>query len=299
VSCVYYNEYEPRIADWLRRLMAWNLIPAGDVDERSIEDVRPSDLDGYTQCHFFAGIGGWAYALRLASWPDDRPIWTGSCPCQPFSNAGEGRGIDDERHLWPAFRWLIAQCRPSEVAGEQVASDAGREWFAGVRADLEAMGYRVGGADLCAAGVGAPHNRQRLFWVADAEAAKRRRAGRAEDAGRRNAEVRGSGGVGLLSDNDRERRDGKQVCLLAGEPRQACAEVAGSGRLGFWDRYDIIPFGDGKRRRVEPGTFPLAYGVPKRVVKLFGYGNAINPVVGAVFMKAYMEAAGLLLKEAV
>lgn len=163
----YYNEHDPKAAAWLRELIAQNLIPNGEVDERSIEDVAPSELANFTQCHFFAGIGGWSLALRMAGWPDDQPIWSGSCPCQPFSQAGQGKGISDERHLWPAFKWLIQQRQPPVVIGEQVASKDGRVWLAGVRADLEDLGYAVGAADLCAASVGAPHIRQRLYWVAD------------------------------------------------------------------------------------------------------------------------------------
>ncbi|WP_148294198.1 DNA cytosine methyltransferase, partial [Azospirillum sp. B506] len=142
---VYYNEFDPFAAQWLRNLIDAGLIPAGDVDERSILDVRSADLAGYTQCHFFVGIGGWPLALRLAGWPDDRPVWTGSCPCQPLSSAGKRKGHADERHLWPAFFGLIAECRPATVSGEQVASKDGREWFAAVRADLETLGYAVGG----------------------------------------------------------------------------------------------------------------------------------------------------------
>lgn len=161
----YYNEYDPKAAAWLRELIKQGHIADGVVDDRSIEDVRPDELAGFTQCHFFAGIGVWSYALRRAGWADDRPVWTGSCPCQPFSAAGKGAGFDDERHLWPAFHHLISQCRPDVVLGEQVASKDGLGWLDLVHADLEATGYASGAVDLCAAGIGAPHIRQRLWWV--------------------------------------------------------------------------------------------------------------------------------------
>lgn len=166
---VVYNENELYAAQWLRNLAGAGHIADGRVDDRSIRDLAAVDVAGATQFHAFAGIGVWSHALRLAGWPDDRPVWTGSCPCQPFSQAGKGKGFDDERHLWPIWRDLIAQCRPATVFGEQVASPAGRTWLDVVSADLEALGYRVAAADLCAAGVGAPHRRQRLFWVAYAD----------------------------------------------------------------------------------------------------------------------------------
>ena len=163
----YYNEFDPYAAAWLRNLISAGHIAPGDVDERSIEDVTPDDLRGYTQCHFFAGIGVWSLALRRAGWEDDRPVWTGSCPCQPFSAAGKGDGFADERHLWPAFHWLIGERRPPVVFGEQVASKDGLQWLDLVSTDLEGSGYAIGAVDACAAGFGAPHIRQRLYWVAD------------------------------------------------------------------------------------------------------------------------------------
>jgi DNA (cytosine-5)-methyltransferase 1 len=163
----YYNEIEPYAVQWLRNLIDAGLIAKGHVDDRDIRDVTPGDLAGYTQCHFFAGIGGWSLALRQAGWPDDRPVWTGSCPCQPFSAAGKGAGFTDERHVWPDWFHLISVCKPPAIYGEQVASSDGLNWFDLVRADLEAAGYAVAGADLCAAGIGAPHIRQRLYWFAD------------------------------------------------------------------------------------------------------------------------------------
>lgn len=279
----YYNEIEPFAADWLRGLIAAGLIPAGDVDDRSIADVRPDDLAGYDQCHFFAGIGGWPLALRFAGWPGGRPVWTGSCPCQPFSAAGQGRGGDDARHLWPEFTRLIRERRPAIVFGEQVASPDALVWLDVVSADLEAEGYAVGAADLCAAGLGAPHIRQRLFWVADAVRAGRdeRRPEPGEGQAARGGSTGGMGdphlsgleGPGFDRDGPDERFSGS-------------ASVAGRA----WDGAGWIECSDGKRRAVGPGVYPLAHGVPGRVGRLRAYGNAIVPQVAAEFVAAFMEA---------
>jgi DNA (cytosine-5)-methyltransferase 1 len=310
----YYNDNDPKVAAWLRELIADGLLPAGDVDERSIGDVRPRDLIGYTQCHFFAGIGGWPYALRLAGWPDDRPVWTGSCPCQPLSGAGKRQGHADERHLWPAFFGLIAECGPAAVVGEQVASKDGREWLAAVRADLERTGYACGAADLPAAGVGAPHIRQRLFWVAErlADACRERRdgepvrlqPGQPREAG---AEAAGSGGDGGLDDAAGARHIGALGHAEGNSRDEARVRLSGAGREagglaiahgaeqqahphhGFWDAADWLWCRDGKWRPVEPGTFPLAHGLPARVGRLRGYGNAIVPQVAAAFVAAWLD----------
>ncbi|HDS5360980.1 TPA: DNA cytosine methyltransferase [Enterobacter roggenkampii] len=164
----YYNEIDPFAAQWLRNLIAGGHIAPGEVDERSIEDVTPDDLRGFTQCHFFAGIGVWSHSLRLAGWPDDKPVWTGSCPCQPFSAAGKGDGFADERHLWPHFFHLISERRPQHIFGEQVAAGNANEWFDLVQADLEGMGYAFGLVPFTSAGIGAPHIRERAYWVAHA-----------------------------------------------------------------------------------------------------------------------------------
>jgi DNA (cytosine-5)-methyltransferase 1 len=157
----YYNENDKKAATWLRELIKAGLIADGEVDERSIADVRADDLRGFVQCHFFAGIGGWSYALRLAGWPDDRPVWTGSCPCQKHSSAARGRNVAPD--LWPPFRGLIAEFHPCTVFGEQVASARG--WLDGVCDDVEKLGYSIGAAVLPACGVGLDHVGERIYFV--------------------------------------------------------------------------------------------------------------------------------------
>ena len=316
----YYNEFEPYAAEWLRNLIAEGLIAPGDVDERSIEEVAPDELEGYTQCHFFAGIGGWGHALRLAGWPDELPVWTGSVPCQPLSSAGQRRGHADRRHLWPAFFRLIAECRPAVVFGEQVASNLGREWLAGVRADLEHVGYACGAADLPAACVGAPHIRQRLWWVAHSEcgSAKRHRhemarapregeretrqqriridagdggsnGGLADNLGERYAPLQQRGTGDVRRNRKPQRRGGACGLGDADDDRLEGPQALWTGQPGATWASENIPCADGKARRIEPGTFPLAHGVPNRVGRLRAYGNAIVPQVAAAFIRAYRD----------
>jgi len=305
----YYNENAKFAAAWLRELIKAGLIADGDVDERSIVDVRPEDLKGYDRCHFFAGIGGWDYALQLADWTG--PVWTGSCPCQPFSSAGKGKGIEDERHLWPEFARLIRECKPGVVFGEQVASKAGREWFDGVSTDLEDMGYAAAAADLCAAGVGAPHIRQRLFWVADAGRGELSRDARAvcsaqaerdsqrEFNGREHIDA-GDGCEVLcgLGNAISPRLEGHRQSQQFDDPQRWQGQNRYRPETGSWSDFDIIrclePTKEPgryveKRRRIEPGLVPLAAGVSGRVGLLRGYGNAIVPETAAEFIQAYKE----------
>jgi DNA (cytosine-5)-methyltransferase 1 len=247
----YYNEIDVYAAQWLRNLIQQGLIADGDVDTRSISDVTPNDVRGYTQCHFFAGLGGWSGALRLSGiWPDRRPVWTGSCPCQPFSLAGKQGGFADERHLWPHFRYLIAQCRPTVVLGEQVASAS--EWFRLVRGDLEALEYAVGCMPVEAASAGADHLRDRFWFVADD--GRRRRAGSREGQGQfeRRAEIeRTSNGVDQVD----ARSTGLAIRPLAnqqrGPVRQEGPTVAATG-----DRGGAMADADGER---QPG-WPQQHG---------------------------------------
>ena len=448
----YYNEIDPKAAAWLRELIKQNLIPDGLVDTRSITEIKPNELKQYTQCHFFAGIGGWSLALQLAGWPATRPVWTGSCPCQPFSSAGKQLGDKDERHLWPIFFDLIRECRPECVFGEQVANAIGKGWLDGISADLEGAGYACGATVLGAHSVRAPHIRQRLFWVADATGRQREQCLRScgddvqrsaddsstdwmadatgERSGPRGAEREGQqreashGGAGSgmadafiggcsskqqtgsgdaanrgrqidckpscsdsgVADAECERADGEGVAGVEKVARERGDKPARSSLLGWkrvvhadeciyekwdedreqpvcpvcageyggwgagvecgcpgpteegyefderdgvlygrrlansldtgsqgglrgwqnsqredqhrhagcsgadsWSDYDIVPCGDGKTRRIEPGSPPLANGIPARVVRLRGYGNAIVPQVAAEFVQAFVS----------
>jgi DNA (cytosine-5)-methyltransferase 1 len=335
----YYNDNDPFAAEWLRELIRQGHLPEGTVDERPIQEVRAEDLEGYRQHHFFCGIGGWPLALALVGWPATRPVWTGSCPCQPFSSAGKRKGEADGRHVWPHFLRLIRDCRPATCLGEQVSGRDGLRWLAGVRDDLEACGYAVGAADLPACSQGAPHIRQRLFWVADSDG---RHAGNGElqRGGQHGQQPNDGGVIGRMGDagNYRLGRNAGPADKKEGEGkgegaqfRAGSLEPGFSSSTGFWSASDLIPCRDGKVRRVEPGSFPLAHGVPRRVGSLLatlagmgvdpktarrvlrnvrsrlakagrnrpgrirGYGNAIVPQAAAAFVKAFLGAEADIL----
>ena len=162
----YYNEFDPKAAAWLRQLIINGDIADGVVDERSITEVQADDLKGFTQHHFFAGIGVWSYALRNAGWGDDRPVATASLPCQPFSAAGNQKGKADERHLLPHFLDLVGQCSFHTIFGEQVEAAIRHGWLDDLYAEMENQDYTVGSAIIGAHSIGKPHIRKRIYWVA-------------------------------------------------------------------------------------------------------------------------------------
>lgn len=294
----YYNEFDAGAAAWLRQLIDRGLLPPGDVDERDMRDVQPDDLKGYVQHHFFAGIGGWPLALRYAGWPEDRPVVTGSPPCQPWSNVGLKKGKEDERHLAPKFLELVKAIGTDFLFGEQVASaeilgkadytgrrDTSKEpewtWFDALSDELEEAFYAVAAADLPAAGNGAPHKRQRLVF----------------------------GAYNLRSSSDwihngifpRLERHSWNDCGADGrkESQRSVSETGvpvgmehthsdgTSATNGFWRDADWLLGRDGKWRCVEPGSRPMGDGIPERVVLLKGYGNAIVPQVCGEFVIAF------------
>ena len=297
----YYNEFDPYCAQWLRNLIDAGHIPFGDVDERSITEIDPDEIKEYNQWHFFAGLGGWGYAARLAGLPDNAPILTGSPPCQPFSAAGQQRGYADDRHLAPHWLRLVAALRPAFVFGEQVAAAINKDnWLDDLLNELEAQGYATGSVVLPACGVGAPHIRQRI-WVVG-------RLANAADNGHLATQNRGS-----VSEKQKEGRvqQSERACSHGGmaepnctrsQPRRKTSKTLRQGHSAEpksgsdqtrpacphktgWGDPDWLYCRDGKWRPVESGTFPLDDGVPARVGRLRAYGNAIVPQVAAEIIK--------------
>lgn len=285
-----YNDNDHGAAAWLRELIAGGHIPEGQVDERSILDMAASDTAGFRRCHWFAGIGGWAEALRLAAWPDAIPCWTGSPPCQPFSAAGKRAGRDDARHLGPAFVDLVRAARPPVLFGEQVASadvfghaakpgkrDRGGApawaWCDDLFLRLEAAGYAAWALDIPASSAGAPHIRQRCFFAAvdlrfapgglEHGAGDGRQQRRAEPVGRGIASGRGACG---LADAD-GGNPGAERQQPGGQHRQQ-PQDGGTGWLAVADRGQRhgIADGEGRQRdrtqagRVQGDSEPAACG---------------------------------------
>lgn len=338
----FYNDFDKPACEWLSELCRRGLIADGVVHHGSIKDIKPEQLAAYRRVHLFAGIGGWELALQLAGFPDDAEVWTGSCPCQPYSSAGKRKGNDDERNLWPEMFRLVDARRPELVFGEQVASAIGHGWLDGVFADLEGIGYTCGAVVLGAHSVGAPHMRQRLWWVADATGGHAIAEWK-QRGGQQRLLSKGSGDCRLVNAKPlsaRTREQGQQRCSGSGRnrlavPGEGCGipnllrtglETVVSQQAGYcatgsethggvghagangavesnrahadaiegtsaWADAGCIPCGDGKTRRLEPSISPLVDGVPARVVRLRGYGNAIVPQVAASFITAYMDVS--------
>lgn len=316
-----YNEIDAYACAWLRTLCSAGYL-RGRVIEGDVRGLDPASIAGCRRFHAFAGIGTWEYALQLAGWPDELPVWTGSCPCQPFSIAGRKRGATDERHLWPAWFRLVRECRPPIIFGEQVASPDGLGWFDAVSADLEGAGYAVGAADLCAASVGAPHIRQRLFFVAYRPVLGRHERRALDRWGLLGTSTQGSrerladdGSLDDVANVPSKRRRGRPShqalpAEVAAEPGRYGDAV--TGNPGFWSNIEWIRCRDGKARPTQPGLLPLAHGLAGRMAlvrtreqagveiqethwynrsgALKCLGNAIVPQLAAVFAEGALRS---------
>ena len=296
---VVYNENDPAAVAVLHQQSMDGSIAPGHVDSRSIKELQPHDVADAAQVHLFAGGGLWSVAARLAGWPDARPLWTVSCPCQPFSQAGQGRGVDDPRHLWPDVSRLLRGVGdlgrlPPVIVGEQVAGAAGYAWFNGVRADLEAQGYRVRVVDIPACAVDAPHIRQRLYWVAFADTDRGGCAGRPESAigraGERAAAERDMS-CSLQPDTDKpirrvgnEQPSGKRSL---GQQDAGATLWPGTRERSFWAGAEWITCHDGKARRAQPGIRDVVDGLPAGVdqvdlARAVDYSLLVPPFKGRI-----------------
>jgi DNA (cytosine-5)-methyltransferase 1 len=171
---------------------------------------------------------------------------------------------------------------------------------------LEDVGYACGAADLCAAGLGAPHIRQRLFWVANANECGQsgsRLVGSSSYSAtggdrQKHRTINDGRGGGLANGSGFRRRQeyseiGRCVCGNCPERRAAGfgssrGDSSSCAPDSIWRDADWLFCRDGRWRPVEPGTFPLAHGVSNRVGRLRAYGNAIVPQVAATFIRAAM-----------
>lgn len=248
----YYNEINKDCVQILRNLISAGHIAPGDVDERSIVEVTPDDLKGYTQCHFFGGIGGWPIALRIAGWPDERPVWTGSCPCGPYSIVGERKAFKDVRDLWPVWFSLMGEEVPV-IFGEQVADAIALGWYDRLADDLGTIKKSCWPIVLPACSTGQGNKGERLFIVAAPD----------------------SPGLEGHAWNERE------IIQRA----LSCGYVATAGICDFIEGWD------GLKRPIKPSIPLLADGIPPFLTQLWaeGIGNAINPQVAAEIILTYME----------
>jgi DNA (cytosine-5)-methyltransferase 1 len=284
----YYNEFDPFAAEWLKELIKDGLISPGEVDDRSILDVEPKDLRGFNQHHFFAGIGGWSYALRLAGWDDDRPVCTASLPCQPFSTAGKQLGKDDERHLLPHFMALVKECGFDTNFGEQVENAVRLGWLDDLQTNMEAEGYACGYVVLGAHSVGALHKRQRIYWISDKLADSNNtgqpancRTGKSNGSPKKRDNSWRCSEISCLGDSFGKRQQG--ICRSGKEGIAKPSQVD-------WQQSRRIYCSDKKYRLVptQSEVQPLANGISNRVGILRGAGNAIVPQVAAEVIKAFM-----------
>lgn len=137
------NVFNCEIDSFCRKVLKYHF-----PDAEQYEDIKKSDF---------------------SKWRDRIDVLTGGFPCQPFSLAGKRKGTDDDRYLWPAMLGVIRTVRPRWVVGENVYGIV--NWSDGlvfdtVCSDLETAGYEVQPYIIPACGVGAPHRRDRVWFVA-------------------------------------------------------------------------------------------------------------------------------------
>lgn len=252
---------------------------------------------------------------------------TGGYPCQPFSTAGKRRGHKDDRHLWPAMFAVIQAARPTWIIGENVAGHISMG-LDKVLSDLEGEGYACRPFVIPACAVDAPHRRDRVWVVAHAAGERRGKEGalgtRPEiwSAGSSSAPEN----VGNANGSGPHAGSQARVCCREESPGPRYAEskrrsddvadydgVAASRGSPRGSHGEIRSESDDKHacrrcrsaRRVsdtrgatswefEPSVGRVAHGVPNRVDRLKGLGNAVVPQIPELIGRAILEAEGLV-----
>ena len=213
---------------------------------------------------------------------------TGGYPCQPFSSAGRRKGEDDPRHLWPDIRRIIGEVQPRFCFFENVAGHLSLG-FESVWGNLCDMGYTVEAGLFTAAEVGAPHKRQRLFFLAHAGSSSGNRGGKSQQFQgkvQRRSDTLGN------ADGGGRRQKGHDQQSPGGANRA-------SVRL-LWPPYPDDSEGWAEALRIKPSLEPairrVADGLPHRVDRLAATGNSVVPAVAATaWRQLRKEAIGDIL----
>lgn len=220
-------------------------------------------------------------------------VVTGGFPCQPFSVAGKRKGTDDNRHLWPEMLRVIKASKPRWVIGENVRNLTSIQEgmvFEQVCTDLENEGYEVQSFIIPASAVEAPHQRYRVWIVADSESNK-------QDGIPRETKSEHDKGNSWVESKCRSNRQS------VGETKQDVADSEISDRYahetdrehGETTSQEVFRNRSGIHRQTswwssEPNVGRVAYGVSDRVDRLKGLGNAIVPQIAYQIGLAILEA---------
>jgi DNA (cytosine-5)-methyltransferase 1 len=200
-------------------------------------------------------------------------LFTGGFPCQPFSVAGKRRGAADDRAIWPEMFRVIREARPAWVLGENVPGIIPME-LDNVLSDLESIGYACRPFVIPACAVDARHRRDRLWIVG-------RFMGDSTSPGSLSRPLAGvcSGEeVARPRDEELERR-GCSIPIANGSNEHGRCSTVQMGRIGNTGEAANDSFGAGVEWSVEPDVGRVAHGIPSRVDRLKGLGNAIVPQV--------------------
>jgi len=264
---------------------------------------------GLSKPVLFCDIEPWSRKVLAKHWPDvpiatdvkelandpdrnvpDCDILTAGYPCQPFSHAGKRLGQADDRHIWPYILQIVAQKRPAWCSFENVYGHVSMG-LDQVLLDLEGQGYASRTFIVPACAVDAPHRRDRVWIIAHTDSDREP-----------NGPVNGSQGQRLQSSAD--VADTESLIGDGGEHRKFTEEGERQGELGgegsLRRKADVADTDSARckeQRRSEPaqakhqarqcgsGWLPepsvgrVAHGIPKRVDRLRGLGNAIVPQI--------------------